>query len=149
MKKILSLLLIFTFLVYSDTQKESSNPDKAIALAKISKVYVDYEVALNVAKEEKKNIFILFQTEHCRWCKKLKATTLQDSVLTERLNNEFVVLVLDKEKSEYPSTFKIKGVPTVYMISNKGVIFVERVGYYENPKDYTKWFDYVKIESGL
>jgi len=150
MKKIFILLVIFTFFACSDTEKKSMvTATESTLLPGISKVYVDYQEALDAAKMSNKNMFILFQTEGCRWCKKLKATTLQDPTLIQQLNESFVVLVLDRDKSQYPDQYHVGGVPTVYMVSNKGEIYVERVGYRKDPKAYSKWFEYVKIESGL
>ncbi len=135
--------------VEGNQSKITSESNRTATFRQLSHAYGTYQEALEVAKKENKNLFILFESEQCRWCKKLQKTTLLDPLLLKRLNEEFVVAILERDKSEYPKQFQIKGVPTVYMMSNQEKIYVERMGYHKDPKDYTKWFNYVKIESEL
>jgi thioredoxin-related protein len=144
MGKFLILLIFFSFWVYGDSKQEITK-SKAEVIKR--EVYHNYQEALSAAKAENKNIFILFQAKGCRWCKKLKETTLKDPELLKRLNRSFVMLILDRESSSYPKKYKIEGVPTIYMISNKEEIYVRRVGYRQDPQEYIKWFNYIEIES--
>jgi len=132
-----------------ESMASTSNTAVVYDFKHLSHAYENYHEGVEVAKKTGKNLFVLFISDHCRWCKKLQATTLLDPQLLQRLNEEFVVVVLERDRSEYPSIFKIRGVPTVYMMSNQEKIYVERMGYFKDPKDYTKWFNYVKIESEL
>jgi thioredoxin-related protein len=145
MGKFLILLIFFSFWVYGDSKQELDESAKAGIIKK--EVHYNYQEALSAAKAENKNIFILFQAKGCRWCKKLKETTLKDPELLKRLNRSFVMLILDRESSSYPKKYKIEGVPTIYMISNKEEIYVRRVGYRQDPQEYIKWFNYIEIES--
>jgi len=112
----------------------------------IAEIYTNYEEAFSIAKRENKPLFILFSTEYCRWCTKLKETTLKDSELKSRLEDEFVVLFLDRDRDQYPNKYRVKGVPAVYMTDKNEEIFTSMVGYHKDPKDYIKWFNYIKVE---
>ena len=112
----------------------------------ISEIYTNYNEAFSAAKTENRAVFILFSTEYCRWCTKLKETTLKNSEIKSRLEKEFIVLFLDRDKDQYPSKYKVKGVPAVYMADKNEEIFTSMVGYHKNPKDYLKWFNYIQIE---
>jgi thioredoxin-related protein len=109
-------------------------------------IFNSYKDALKVAKEEKKPLFILFTKENCRWCKKLKSDLLENSNLKDRLQKEFIVLFLDKNIDKFPKSYNINGVPSVFLVSEDEDIYTEIIGYHKDPKDYIKWFNYVKIE---
>jgi thioredoxin-related protein len=158
MTKQLSLVLSFLFLSCSNGEHSENNHSESIksnsTILKISSeskndisvIYTNYEEAFTVAKLENKAVFILFSTQYCRWCTKLKETTLKNPELKSRLEKEFVVLFLDRDKDTYPSKYKVRGVPAVFMTDKNEEIFTSMVGYHKNPEDYIKWFNYIKIE---
>jgi thioredoxin-related protein len=158
MTKQLSLLLSFLFLSCSSGEHSENNRSESIksnsTLLKISneskndiaEIYTNYGEAFTVAKSENKAVFILFTTKYCRWCTKLKETTLKNPELKNRLEKEFVVLFLDRDKDNYPSKYKVRGVPAVFMTDKNEEIFTSMVGYHKDPEDYIKWFNYIKIE---
>ncbi len=150
MRKLIVFLSIMIFMACSQDKEEKSNNiqknDTLITISSIDRVFTDYKKAFLVAKKEKKPLFILFTTEHCRWCKKLKEITLKNSEIIKRLNSEFIVLELDKYYSDYPKKYDVSAVPTLYLTNNSGEIFTSIVGYHKNPNDYIKWFDYIKVE---
>lgn len=159
-RKYLMLVLSLGFLSCSDNeQSDNKTLTKANNYASINKpshlskqsngeIYTSYEEAFKAAKAENKPVFILFATEYCRWCRKLKQTTLKDSTIVSRLNKEYVVLFLDRDKSTYPSKYRVKGVPAVYFTDKNEEIFTSMVGYHKDPEDYIKWFDYIQVELG-
>ena len=145
MKKITFLLLILFMVACSDTTQKAESPKNT--LGSTINIYSDYNSALSKAKEQKRSLFILFSTKHCLWCKRLKSTTLKDPELLKRLNSEFIVLFLDRDEDDYPSVYKVEGVPSVFMVGENEEIYTTQIGYRENPHDYIKWFDYIKIEN--
>ena len=155
MTKQLIIVLSLLFVACNNSEERPSdsikNSNHILKLSNDSKdelsvIYTNYDEAYSVAKRENKAVFILFYTDYCRWCRKLKETTLKDKKLKSYLEKEFVVLFLNKHKDQYPKKYKIKGVPTVYMTDKNEEIFTSMVGYYKDPKDYIKWFDYIKTE---
>jgi len=148
--RILALLLfLFIFVSCSQNEEKKSNnqeSDTITTMSNIDNVYRNYKKAFLVAKESNKPVFILFTTKHCRWCRKLKETTFKDEEVIKRLNHEFIVLLLDKNHSSYPSKYNITAVPTVYITNKDEEVFTSILGYHKNPYDYIKWFNYVKIE---
>lgn len=112
----------------------------------IQKIYHNYTQALKVAKKENKPIFILFYTKKCRWCIKLKKNVLKDKKLIYQLNHEYITLFLNKDMDKYPLSFRVEAVPKVYITDKEGKEFTSIIGYHQDPRDYTKWFDYVQIE---
>ncbi|KIM04510.1 MAG: hypothetical protein KN64_07490 [Sulfurovum sp. AS07-7] len=142
MKKVIPLLIAMTFLGCNETVQKPV--DANITPEKIVKnQFTSYDEAMKMAKTSKKSVFILFTTQYCGWCKKLKETTLKDPVVMKRLQDEFIFLNLDRDIDTYPSAFEIQGVPTVYILSPDEEMITKIDGYRE-PEDYIKWFDYVK-----
>lgn len=112
-------------------------------LGLLSNVYKNYDQALLVAKESKKNLFILFEKEYCPWCVKLKNITLQDAKLIELLNSDFVVIILNKDRDDFPKQYDPTRVPVVYMANYNEKIFVKKLGYEKNPSEYIRLSKYI------
>jgi len=112
-------------------------------LGLLSNVYKNYDQALLVAKESKKNLFILFEKEYCPWCIKLKNITLQDAKLIELLNSDFVVIILNKDRDDFPKQYDPTRVPVVYMANYNEKIFVKKLGYEKNPSEYIRLSKYI------
>jgi len=144
---LLLLLLIFVSCSQSENAKETDeNLNSTITMPNIDVVYSNYKEAFRIAKKKDRPVFILFTTKYCRWCIKLKEKTLKEKEIVERLNSEFIVLLLDKDHSKYPSKYQVSAVPSVYITDKNEEIFTSIVGYHKNSHDYIKWLDYVKIE---
>ena len=109
-------------------------------------IYRDYNKTLEMAKKENRPIFILFTKKECQWCEKLKSNLLINEKIERELKSDYLVLFLDKESDEYPKKYHIEAVPDVLLISETEEIYHEILGYHSNPKDYLKWFRYVRIE---
>jgi len=158
MRKYFILLLLFGFISCNNSHKEESKTlsktDNNTTIIKIShmsydeisEIYTNYEEAFKTAKTENKAVFILFSTEYCRWCTKLRETTLKNPEIIKRLNQEFIVLFLDRDVDKYPSKYKVKAVPAIYFTDKNEEIFTSMVGYHKDPHDFIKWFNYIKIE---
>jgi uncharacterized protein YyaL (SSP411 family) len=92
----------------------------------------DAATAFAKAKAEKKNVMLMVEATHCRWCKKMKEETLSDSEVKKRLQNYILVKILrsDKEamkilpESYYPA-------PTTFFMTPEGEIMEKAIGYFE------------------
>ena len=158
MKKYLILLTLLSFISCTNDDSEANkilstnnNNSTIIKISnmnhnEISEIYTNYKEAFKTAKSENKAVFILFSTEYCRWCTKLKETTLKNPKVIKRLNQEFIVVFLDRDIDKYPSKYKVKAVPAIYFTDKNEEVFTSMVGYHKDPQDFIKWFDYIKIE---
>ena len=126
------LTILITFFIQADSTIELSLKN-------------NYESALKEAKIDNKYLFIIVSKKNCGWCKKLKATTLKDSDIVENLDRDYVVVELDKNSNNFPSTMEVIGVPSIFIVDSKsGDIIKNIVGFRKNKNDYLKWFKYVK-----
>ncbi len=92
----------------------------------------DYDKALIQAKKENKYIFLLVTEEFCQWCEKLIDIVFQDKKIINKLEENYVGVIVNKDNSYYPSNIGITGVPSVFILdSQTGKIIKTIVGYHE------------------
>ncbi len=144
MKKLLIILPLLLGSIHAEelTTIENTTIDTS-QLGELSNVYHNYAQALRVAKNSKKSLFILIGKENCPWCNKLKNTTLQDRKLTELLNRDFVVVLLDKNRDKFPTQYDPSRVPVIYMANFNEKVFVKKLGYVKNPNEYIRLSKYI------
>ncbi|MDM5272660.1 thioredoxin family protein [Sulfurovum sp. zt1-1] len=92
----------------------------------------DTATAFAKAKAEKKNVMLMVEATHCRWCKKMKEETLADKEVRKRLQNYILVMILRSDEkamkilpeSYYPA-------PTTFFMTPEGEIIEKAIGYFE------------------
>ncbi|HIP14583.1 MAG TPA: thioredoxin family protein [Sulfurimonas autotrophica] len=89
----------------------------------------DYDEALKNAQKEHKLVYILVVSDTCKWCKKFENKTLQNKQIKERVNKEFVTVLLSRDTDVIPKGLKISPVPRHYFLDEKGKILYSSVGY--------------------
>ncbi|MBU1216035.1 thioredoxin family protein [bacterium] len=92
----------------------------------------DYKKALEQAKIEKKDVYMLITSANCRWCRKFEATTLQDEAILQRLKKQYVLLHIDRDEDYMPEHFKKKRVPRHYFLRAGGEVIYSFLGYWAN-----------------
>ncbi|WP_418640532.1 DUF255 domain-containing protein [Sulfurimonas sp. ST-27] len=89
----------------------------------------DYLKALSDAKKEHKLIYVLIISDTCGWCKKFEKTTLQNTKIRERVNKEFVTVLLSRDRHAIPKFLKTSPVPRHYFLDETGKILYASLGY--------------------
>lgn len=124
MKKLLLLVFMAVYILGADINWNTS-----------------YDQALSKAKKENKPLMVLITSEQCRWCRKLENTTLQDESIVNRINGNFQVVNVTKDKSNYPKNLTAKMVPMSYFLDPKtGKVLYSIPGYWES-EDYNSILD--------
>ena len=72
------------------------------------------EEALDRARREGKPIFLSSGYQTCKWCHTMARESFTDRLVAERLNEEFVCILLDRE--EHPEVDEIYMAATVAMV---------------------------------
>ena len=101
------------------------------------KYETNYEVALNKAKNENKNLMMLVTSESCPWCRKLERQILKKEDINDLIQKSYVPLNVDQDLKNYPKKFEVKYVPTVYFIDSKNGKVIEKSVGYKNKKEFT------------
>lgn len=88
-----------------------------------------YEQALLDAKKENKLVYVLITSATCKWCRKFENTTMQDSLVQDRLNKEFITVHLSVNEDKIDEKFKTSPVPRHYFTDINGKILYSALGY--------------------
>ncbi|MEY3090914.1 MAG: hypothetical protein RL113_1230 [Pseudomonadota bacterium] len=89
----------------------------------------DVPTALKLAKQEHKMVMVYVEGEHCRWCKKMKHRTLEDSLVEKELANLIAVQVIQEDSDAMAVLPKVDGVPTTFFMNEEKKILGEVLGY--------------------
>jgi len=108
----------------------------------------DLETALTTAQKEHKNIMVMVEGEHCRWCKKMKGRTLSDESIEKRLEKFVVVKVMREDGNAMAKLPPVDGVPTIFFLKENKAVIEDVVGYF-NVEDFTSYIDDVEKKSLL
>ncbi len=77
----------------------------------------NYNKALQEAKTQNKDIYLLITSSDCRWCRKFESTTMQDKEVLKDLSKKYVFIQMNKDIDDIPNKFNIKSVPRHYFIT--------------------------------
>jgi thioredoxin-like negative regulator of GroEL len=95
----------------------------------------DYNEARKEAVEKNRPLILDFGTESCFWCKKLDATTFQESAIVESLNERFIPLKVDAHKSAaLADALRIQSYPTLILAAPDGKILGTLEGFLDAPR---------------
>lgn len=93
--------------------------------------WVDMTTALERAEKENKPIFVDVYTDWCGWCKKMDKATFADATVVEYVNQNYIAVKLNAEKSDEVlfqnqkltnrqlavQKFGVRGYPTIVLVS--------------------------------
>mgnify|MGYP002712068470 CR=1 FL=1 len=89
----------------------------------------DYDEALESAKKEKKDIYLMIGSANCPWCEKFENTVLEDKAVYKKLTKNYVPLYLSRDIDDIPEQFKTSPIPRHYFIDENGEIIEGLMGY--------------------
>lgn len=105
----------------------------------------DYSDALQNAAKARQYVFLRFTGTWCQPCKQFEINTLNNPLVTKKLQDFFVYTCdVDREPqvwSAYSKQFKVQGIPT-YFVVHPTKEWVYRVGTgNRNPQALIEWID--------
>ncbi len=108
----------------------------------------DLKDTLLKAKKEHKPVMVYVKAEQCRYCAKMKETTLSDSSVKENIK-DFLFVVADKNSKEAKKYLpSVRYTPTIYFISPKFKV-INTVKGYLGKDDFNLWVDDSKAKLGM
>ncbi len=122
--KILIGLIVFSTHIYSVN-------------AQINFVNIKWEEALKLSESESKPIFVDVYTKWCGPCRKMDATTFQDSAVGDYMNNNFINMKWDAENYKYIALarqYGVTGYPTLMYIDHTGNVMKRRTGMHDKDR---------------
>lgn len=100
----------------------------------------DYDKALEMAKAQNKDIYMLVTSDDCRWCRKFETLTLNDEQTMKNLKEKYILLSLNRDKDKIPAIYKVKRVPKHFFLTKNGEIIYACLGFW-NPDDFASFMD--------
>jgi thioredoxin-related protein len=95
----------------------------------------DYNEARREAEAKSWPLALEFSTESCFWCRKLEATTFQESTIIRLMNQHFVTLKVDAYRdASLTQALRIQSFPTVVLAGPDGRILATLEGYMDAPR---------------
>ena len=124
--------------------KQYEEENKVIKLVEINednfasemKYETSYKEAVKKAKEMKKDIMLVLVTNYCPWCRKFEQRVLLKKYVNDIIQKNYIPLIINKEKDEFPQELNISFSPIVYFINYKTLKSYERVVGYNNREDF-------------
>ncbi len=98
----------------------------------------DYNTALKKAKKENKVLAMVLSADYCPWCRKFERKTISSTLVKEKLNNDFVTLVVDSKYdiNSFPKKFQTGYTPFVNFINPNDESILEQSAGYVKKKDF-------------
>lgn len=94
--------------------------------------------ALQKAKTSDKQVFAVFESDTCTYCHQLRQNTLNDAQVMEKLNESYVVVIINVNDSpEIASKYNVYSTPTMFILDSEGNELKSIKGYY-GPEDLIK-----------
>ena len=92
----------------------------------------DYAAARQEARESNRPLLMDFGTANCTWCKKLDASTFRDPAVIKQINEQFIAVKVDADKSrELTTALNIDSFPTLVFAAPDGKILGMQKGFVE------------------
>jgi len=103
----------------------------------------DLDTAIATAHKEHKNIMVMVEGEHCRWCKKMKGRTLSDDSVEKRLEKFVLVKVMREDGKAMAKLPPVNGVPTIFFMKENKAVIENVIGYF-NVEDFISYINDVE-----
>ena len=72
--------------------------------------------ALQKAKQQNKEVMMMYSAVWCPECNYMKEVVLKDSKVVNYIQKRYVVLILDIQNDELPKGFDYIGIPTFFIV---------------------------------
>lgn len=103
----------------------------------------DYKAVLKQAKAQNKGIYMLITSTSCQWCRKFENNTLVNIPLVKKIEEEYIILHVQRGENYIPSRYKAKRVPKHYFLRQNGDEIYSFLGYW-NAEDFSSFLDDVQ-----
>ncbi len=89
-----------------------------------------YEDGLSAAKNDSKKLLVTFYADWCTYCKVMDRETFKDMEVVKYINDNFVPIRVNSDtERDTANTFKVRGLPDTWFISEDQEVIGHRAGY--------------------
>ena len=92
--------------------------------------FTNYKEALEASKKYNRPMFLYFGADWCGFCKKLKAETLSDAGIKDKLSKEYITYFVNVDKDRTTARkYKVSGIPAYMVVDSSETIIVRDSGF--------------------
>nr|CBX27362.1 hypothetical protein N47_H21840 [uncultured Desulfobacterium sp.] len=89
-----------------------------------------YEEGMKSGKNSQKKVFLFFYSDFCRYCKEMESKTFKNTSVIDAVNNNFIPVKVNTDKEQnIAEEYGVRGLPSIFFISEKGEITNKYPGY--------------------
>ncbi len=107
--------------------------------------WVDYDKALEQAKNNDKVVMVMLSQEGCDACWYMEEVVFEDDNIVSELEMDFIPVYFDVKTDTFPKEFTYIGTPTFYFLNARGEK-IERLNGAANVKDFTDYIRDIKAK---
>ena len=104
--------------------------------ASIMNYETSYEIAVEKAKKQKKDIMLVLVANYCPWCRKFEKRVLAQNEINKLIHQKYIPLILNKEKDSFPKELNQAFSPIVYFINYETLKSYESIAGYNNREEF-------------
>lgn len=98
--------------------------------------FENYQEALAAAKKYDRPMFLYFETDWCKWCKKMKSETLFDDDVKYKLTTEYITCI-HRDKDLWKK-YQIYSVPSYLILDSYENVVMKESGF-KNKEEMMNW----------
>jgi len=97
---------------------------------------LEYDIALQKAQKENKDILFVMVANFCPWCTKFEKLVLSKKDIAKTINDKYIPLIMNREEKRFPPKYDSELIPTIYFVDHKSEVIKEKVVGYNNRQDF-------------
>jgi thioredoxin-related protein len=92
--------------------------------------WYSFEEGMALGPSQGKKVYIHFRADWCQYCHTMEQQTFRNPTVVKFLNQNFISVKVDTDREKKVSeTFRVKGLPDNWFVSESGDIIGHRPGY--------------------
>jgi thioredoxin-related protein len=132
-----SMLSKFSEQYIEENKKIDKVKINEVNFASEMKYETNFDDAVKRSKKEQKNIMLVLVSNYCPWCRKFEQRVLLKEEVNAVIQNNYIPLILNREKDPFPKEFDTGFTPIVHFIDYKTQKSYKNVIGYNNKDEFT------------
>jgi len=96
----------------------------------------EYDVALQKAQKQNKDILFIMVANFCPWCNKFEKLVLKKKNINETIHKKYIPLIMNREKKNFPKKYMAPVIPTMFFIDHRSDVVKHKVVGYNNKQEF-------------
>ena len=117
-----------------------NSPPRRQPPKKGDRYFYDLDEAVSDARTHNRDLYVMFYADWCSWCKKMKAETLEDPNVSERLDRHSVALINTERFQALARRYRVTGIPVSLLMNKEGRTLKRKSGFMDTPA-FLRWID--------